>query len=209
MEIAEVRSLQLAVDVQRGAELGWAVGELAGVFDRPVLAHPGFAPSDLDRANQDRFSAPAWAADRVHTEMVAINEVNVGSAGRSVHAAVSLRPPGVAVAGRIIGQIGLGFNNRAAARALRRAANKKMPQQPRRDQPRGRFVEGPGQGREQRGASGQRGAVHLMSATSRPNNRFGAPPTTKAPSASNVTRIFVERETSIEGAPAGAAATNI
>src|SRR6266571_2480092 len=198
MDIAEVRSIQLAVDAQRGAELGWAVGELAGVVDRPVLAHPGLAPCDLDRANQDRFSAPAWAAVRVHTEMVAINEVNVGSAGRSVHAAVSLRPPGVAVAGRIIGQIGLGFNDRAAARALGRVANQKMPQQPRRDQPRGRFVEGPGQGH-----------IHLMRATSRPNNKFGAPPTTKAPSASNVTRIFVERETSIDGEPAGAAVTNI
>src|SRR5713101_4699104 len=198
MEIAEVRSVQLAVDVQRRAEFGGAVGQLARIFDRPILAHPGFAPSDLDRANQDRFRAPAWAADRVDTEMVAIDEVHVSLARRSVHAAVSLRLPGVAVAGRIIGQISLGFDNRAPARALGRAANQKMAQQSWRDQPRGRFVEGTGQRH-----------VHLMRATSRPNKRFGAPPTTKAASASNVTRIFVERETSIEGAPAGAAATNI
>src|SRR5712692_1765639 len=198
MDITQVRSVQLAVDVQRRTEFGGAVSQLAGIAYRPVLPHPGFAPSDLDRANEDGLSAPAWAANRVHTEMVAIDEVNVSSARRPVHAAVSLRLPGVAVAGRIIGQISLGFDNCATARALGRVANQKMPQQPRRDQPRGRFVE----------RTGQR-HIHLMSATSRPNKRFGAPPTTKAASASNVTRMFVETETSIDGAPAGAAATNI
>src|SRR6266568_4087724 len=127
MAVAELRSIQLAVDVQRRAELGWTVGQLAGVFERPILAHPGFAPVDLDRANEDRFRAPAWAADGVHTEMVAVDEVHVSSAGRSVHAAVSLRLPGVAVACRIIGQIRFGFDNRAAARAFGRVANQKMP----------------------------------------------------------------------------------
>src|SRR5437899_4378929 len=198
MDITQVRSVQLAVDAQRRTQLGGAVSQLAGVAYLPVLPHPDSAPGGLDRANQDRFSASAWAADRVHTEMVAIDEINISSAGRSVHAAVSLRLPGEAVAGRIIGQISLGFDNRAPARALGRVANQKMPQQPRRDQPRGRFVEGTGQKH-----------IHLMSATRRLNKRFGAPPTTKAASASNVTRIFVETETSIDGAPAGAAATNI
>src|SRR5260370_20380518 len=198
MDIAQVRSVQLAVDVQRGAELGGAVSQLAAIAHVPVLPHPGFAPGHLDRANQDRFSAPAWAANRVHTKMVAVDEIDVSSAGWSVHAAISLRLPGVAVAGRIIGQISLGFDNRAPARALGRVADQKMPQQPRRHQPRGRFVEGTGQKH-----------IHLMSATSRPNKRFGAPPTTKAASASAVTRMFVEMETSIDGAPAGAAATNI
>src|SRR5713101_9270269 len=145
MDITQVRSVQLAVDVQRRTELGGAVSQLAGTAYLPVLPHPGFAPDHLDRANQHRFRAPAWAADRVHTEMVAIDEVNVSSAGRSVHAAISLRLPGVAVAGRIISQISLGFDNRAPARALGRVANQKMPQQSRRDQPRGRLVEGTGQ----------------------------------------------------------------
>src|SRR5258708_38079066 len=107
MDIAQVRSVQLAVDVQRCTELGGAVGQLARIAHLPVLPHPGFAPGDLDRANQDGLSAPTWAANRVHTEMVAIDEINVSSAGRSVHAAVSLRLPGVAVASRIIGQISL------------------------------------------------------------------------------------------------------
>src|SRR5260370_32345181 len=175
MASTQVRSVQLAVDVQRRTELGGAVGQLAGIAYLPVLPHPGFTPGHLDRANQDRFSASAWAADRVHTEMVAIDEIDVSSAGRSVHAAVSLRLPGVAVAGRIIGQISLGFDNRAPARVLGRVANQKRPHQPRRGQPRGRFVEGTGQRH-----------LHLMSTTSRPNKRFGAPPTTKAANARTV-----------------------
>ena len=141
--MAEIGSVEFAINSQGLTKLGRAAGELFALADGTLLEHPCFSEVDFDRANQNRFAATGGLADRVHAKVIAVDKINVGMTRRAEHGAVSSRFTAETVAGRIVLQVGFGLHDSAADNPVRRVAEEEVPEKLWGDDFGGRRIERP------------------------------------------------------------------
>ena len=100
------------------------------------------AKARLDSADQDGFGDASRATDGIYAKMVTIDEIDVAMAGAAKHDLIAWCRAGRAVTGRIVGEVGLGFDDDAAGWARGRIADEPMAEKLWRDDFGGWFVEG-------------------------------------------------------------------
>src|SRR5439155_699086 len=83
LRIADIQAIEMQIDIQRGAQLAWAAGQLMLALDNPMGAHEVLPERRLYRPHQHRLGAAARVANRVEAEMKAVDQVNISAAGRS------------------------------------------------------------------------------------------------------------------------------
>ena len=87
----------------------------------------------FDGADEEGLGNSLAVADCVDTEMIPVDEINIGASGRTEHDAVSRRLAAEGMARRVIDQVRLRLHNRPAAKARRRLAHELVTQKPARD----------------------------------------------------------------------------
>jgi len=121
---------------------------MVSVLDPAVLAHKIFAQGWLEGADQAGFRGSRRATNGVDAEMIAVNEIDIRPAGGTPHRTISFCRTPVSVAGRIVRQVSLCFDDETAARALRRVPDEPVTEQPRGNDLGGRQEKAFGQGRQ-------------------------------------------------------------
>ena len=106
------------------------------------MSHEIGAKAGLDSANQDGFGNSGRATDGIDAKMVTVDEIDVTMAGAAKHDLIARRQAGRAVTGRIVGEVGLGFDDNTAGWAGGCIADEPVAEKLWGDDFGGRFVEG-------------------------------------------------------------------
>ena len=130
------------IDIERDANFSGTAGEGGVFFDGTIGAHPIRTDCGFNRADEDCFAAALRLADSVEAVIEAVDEVNVGVAGRTEHGAIAIRLTDESVTAGIVGDVGFGLDNGSASESLRRAAQEVMAEETRGDDFGGRKIEG-------------------------------------------------------------------
>ena len=113
-----------------------------GCFTGTAGLHDSKTDYRFNGADEDGFGCARWKANNVEAPMIAVDEINIGMAGRTPHDAVAGGRAVESVARGIVGQISLGFDDDTAAETLWGVTQQKMPEQTRGDRFGGRQVKG-------------------------------------------------------------------
>ena len=109
------------------------------------MPHEIGAKAGLDSADQDGFGHSGRATNGIDAKMVTVDEIDVAMAGAAKHDLIARCRAGRAVTGRIVGEVGLGFDDDAAGGAGGRIADEPMAEKLWRDDFGRWFVEGAGE----------------------------------------------------------------
>lgn len=131
LTVAKIRAVQLAVDAHGGAQFSRAVRQGNGFGDGPVFLHQFDSDLRFNGANENRFSMAYGAANRIYAKMRAVNKIDIGASGRSIHYAGARGFAGKPMGCRVIRKVSLNLHNWAAAKTLRSPANQPLSQKAR------------------------------------------------------------------------------
>src|SRR5581483_11858968 len=118
----EVNSVQRSSDIHCFAQFSRTIRELARIWDAAVAPQNFQSEHRLDGAHQHRLGDSGWTADRIHTKVQTVDEVDVAVSRRTEHDPIPRSGPAKTVASRILAEIRLGFDDWPAADPLGRAA---------------------------------------------------------------------------------------
>lgn len=144
----KVHTVQHTLDIHRLAKLGGPVCQMIRAAHRPVFLHQLRPETCFKSPDQHRFCRPGRSANRVHAKMVPVDQIHISMPRRPKHDSVASRHARSGMAGRIILEVGLGFNDGPTAQTIRRAPKQPVAQQSRRYHPRRRMKKGSRQWRE-------------------------------------------------------------
>jgi hypothetical protein len=121
VRIAEVRGIELSIDVESDAKFTGTAREGGVLFDGAISAHPIEIVCGFDAADEDGFARMFRTTDRIEAVVESVDEVDVSVAGWSEHGAIAISGADVGVTTGIIGDVSFGFDDGSAGEALRGA----------------------------------------------------------------------------------------
>jgi len=131
--VAKVACSQRGVDPHALTQLRRAIRQRRARRNSPTSAHDGFTEQWLNRTDKHRLRDPSRPANRIHTKVTTIDEIDIGIARRSEHDTVAAGRPNRCMAGGIVGQIGFNFHYGPAANSFWAGAKQPVAKQPARD----------------------------------------------------------------------------